>query len=204
MVGAAADGGARRRSMPRTDEQLLDERVLVEAAQRDPVAFAQLYERYVDRIYAYVYALTRDRNLAEDITATTFVRAIEDLPRFEWRGIPYSAWLYRVAFNLVVRHRSRAPHAELPETLVARGAGPEEVALTRASESEMAQHLEGLPETQRNALLLRFGSDLSTREVAAIMGRTEGAVKLLTFRGLSTLRRRFNVGHPHLVEDDDV
>ncbi|HSP65664.1 MAG TPA: sigma factor, partial [Candidatus Deferrimicrobium sp.] len=74
----------------RSAEELEAERLLVEAAQRDRAAFAPLYERYVDQIYAYAHTLTRNRELAEDVTASTFAKAMEDLPRFEWRGVPYS------------------------------------------------------------------------------------------------------------------
>ena len=85
----------------RTDAELEEERQLILAAQQDRAAFAPLYERYVDRIFAYIYTLTRDRELAEDVTAATFAKGLEELPRFEWRGVPYSSWLYRVASNLV-------------------------------------------------------------------------------------------------------
>ncbi len=91
----------------RSADELEAERLMIEAAQRDRAAFAPLYERYVDQIYAYAHTLTRNRELAEDVTASTFAKAIEDLPRFEWRGVPYSAWLYRVAANLVARQARR-------------------------------------------------------------------------------------------------
>ncbi|TMD93922.1 MAG: hypothetical protein E6I76_13385 [Chloroflexi bacterium] len=91
----------------RSEAELLAERDLILAAQGDRAAFAPLYERYVDQIFAYALTLTQNREHAEDVTAATFARAVEELPRFEWRGVPYSAWLYRVAANLVARDRRR-------------------------------------------------------------------------------------------------
>jgi RNA polymerase sigma-70 factor (ECF subfamily) len=87
----------------KTEAELAEERLLVEAAQRDPAAFDRLYDRYFDLIYSYVYYHCGSREQAEDITAATFQKGLEDLPNFKWRGVPYSAWLYRVASNLVSR-----------------------------------------------------------------------------------------------------
>ena len=97
----------------RSAAELEEERLEILAAQRDRAAFATLYERYVDQIHAYVYTLTHDMEQADDVTAATFTRAIEELPRFQWRGVPYSAWLYRVAGNLVSRDRRRPGWIEL-------------------------------------------------------------------------------------------
>ena len=97
----------------RTAVELEEERLEILAAQRDRAAFAPLYERYVDQIHAYVYTLTHDMEQADDVTAATFAKAMEELPRFEWRGVPYSAWLYRVAGNLVSRERRRPGWIEL-------------------------------------------------------------------------------------------
>src|ERR1700680_5201812 len=91
----------------RSVAELEEERKEILAAQRDRAAFAPLYERYVDQIYAYAYTLTKDKEQAEDVTAATFAKAIEELPRFQWRGGPYSAWLYRVVGNLVSRGHRR-------------------------------------------------------------------------------------------------
>ena len=169
---------------------------MIEAAQRDRAAFAPLYERYVDQIFAYVLTLTRSRELAEDLTAATFARAIEDLPRFQWRGVPYSAWLYRVAANLVKRNARRPAWVDLDEHQPVDLDSPEQVVEQRAREAEVREAVATLPRDQRQAVLLRFGGQLHNREVAAIMGRSEGAVKLLTFRALTTLRNRLGAPLP--------
>ena len=150
----------------------------------------------MDRIFAYVYTLTRDRELAEDVTAATFAKGLEELPRFEWRGVPYSSWLYRVASNLVARHRRLPGWIELTPVIASEGESPlEEVERLDRAEAIRAVVAE-LPADQRQAVVLRFAGELHNREIAEIMGRSEGAVKLLTFRALTTLRRRLGAPLP--------
>ena len=186
----------------KTESELAAERDLVLAAQRDRAAFAPLYERYVDQIFAYAYSLTRSRELAEDVTAATFAKAMEELPRFEWRGVPYSAWLYRVAANLVARDRRRPGWIELSPHLRDDEESPEDVAARRDRDEEIRACVADLPADQRQAVMLRFGGDLRNKEIAEIMERSEGAVKLLTFRAMTTLRKR--LGAPLPAERDDV
>src|ERR1019366_1557643 len=185
-------------AMPhRTAAELEEERLEILAAQRDRAAFAPLYERYVDQIHAYVYTLTHDMEQAADVTAAAFAKAMEELPRFEWRGVPYSAWLYRVAGNLVSRERRRPGWIELePRMLPDAGADPALHAEEHDRADEVRTAVAGLPHDQRQAVLLRFGGDLRNREIAEIMGRSEGAVKLLTFRALTALRRRLGAPMP--------
>jgi RNA polymerase sigma-70 factor (ECF subfamily) len=180
----------------RSEADLLAERDLILAAQRDRGAFAPLYERYVDQIFAYALTLTQNRELAEDVTAATFARAIEELPRFEWRGVPYSAWLYRVAANLVARDRRRPGWIELNPQIGDGAPGPEDAAVWDDRAAEIRAAVAALPGDQRQAVLLRFSGELRNREIAEIMGRSEGAVKLLTFRALTTLRRRLGAPLP--------
>jgi RNA polymerase sigma-70 factor (ECF subfamily) len=169
---------------------------MIEAAQRDRAAFAPLYERYVDQIFAYAHTLTRNRELAEDVTAATFAKAIEDLPRFEWRGVPYSAWLYRVAANLVNRNARRAPWLNIEDHQPVEQASPELLVEERMRADHVRAAVAALPLDQRQAVVLHFGGGLRNREIADIMGRSEGAVKLLTFRAITTLRRRLGAPLP--------
>jgi RNA polymerase sigma-70 factor (ECF subfamily) len=180
----------------RSAEELEAERILIEAAQRDRAAFAPLYERYVDQIFAYAHTLTRNRELAEDVTAATFAKAIEDLPRFEWRGVPYSAWLYRVASNLVARQARRPAWVDLDTHQPVDGESPELIVEQREREAAVRAAVAVLPDDQRHAVLLRFGGDLRNREIAEIMGRSEGAVKLLTFRAMTALRKQLGAPLP--------
>jgi len=180
----------------RSADELEAERLMIEAAQRDRAAFAPLYERYVDQIYAYAHTLTRNRELAEDVTASTFAKAIEDLPRFEWRGVPYSAWLYRVAANLVARQARRPAWLDLDEHQPVDGESPEQIVEQRDREATVRAAVATLPDDQRQAVLLRFGGELRNREIGEIMGRSEGAVKLLTFRAMTSLRQELGAPTP--------
>jgi RNA polymerase sigma-70 factor (ECF subfamily) len=180
----------------RSAEELEAERLMIEAAQRDRAAFAPLYERYVDQIFAYAHTLTRNRELAEDVTASTFAKAIEDLPRFEWRGVPYSAWLYRVAANVVARQARRPPWLDLDEHQPVDTQSPEQIVEQRDREAAVRDAVATLPDDQRQAVLLRFGGDLRNREIGEIMGRSEGAVKLLTFRAMTALRKQLGAPLP--------
>jgi RNA polymerase sigma-70 factor, ECF subfamily len=180
----------------RSAEELEAERLLILAAQRDRAAFAPLYERYVDQIFAYAHTLTRNRELAEDVTAATFAKAIEDIPRFEWRGVPYSAWLYRVASNLVARQSRRPAWVDLDAHQPVDGLSPELIVEQRARADEVRAAVAALPDDQREAVLLRFGGDLRNREIAEVMGRSEGAVKLLTFRAITALRKQLGAPLP--------
>jgi RNA polymerase sigma-70 factor (ECF subfamily) len=180
----------------RSAEELEAERLLIEAAQRDRAAFAPLYERYVDQIFAYAHTLTRNRELAEDVTAATFAKAIEDLPRFEWRGVPYSAWLYRVASNLVARQARRPAWVDIDTHQPIDHLTPEVIAEQRDREATVRSAVALLPDDQRQAVLLRFGGELRNREIAEIMGRSEGAVKLLTFRAMTALRKQLGAPQP--------
>jgi RNA polymerase sigma-70 factor (ECF subfamily) len=130
------------------------------------------------------------------VTAATFAKGLEELPRFEWRGVPYASWLYRVASNLVARQRRLPAWVELTPAVAGDGELPDEEVERRDRARTVREAVEALPGDQRQAVLLRFAGELRNREIAEIMGRSEGAVKLLTFRGLTTLRRRLGAPLP--------
>jgi len=169
-----------------------DERLLIEAAQKDPARFAELYENHFERVYAYVVRRVGDRAETEDLTSEVFHHALANLRRFEWRGIPFAAWLYRIAANLISdrwQRRSReqvADEVEQIESAPATGVGFEEVE-RRAS---LFRLVDGLPAEQRRVVVLRFVEQKSIKEVAREIRKTEGAVKQLQFRALSSLRAR--------------
>jgi len=177
--------------MRKTEVELEEERAMVEAAQRDHAAYQALYDRYFDQIYSYVYYHCGSREQAEDITAATFQRGLEDLPNFKWRGVPYSAWLYRVAGNLLSRDRRRPAWIELQDSQY-RGSAVEEpdAAFLRQEEAGSLQAaIRALPPDQRQAILLRFFAGMRNKEVGKVMNRSEGAVKLLVFRAVTNLRK---------------
>jgi RNA polymerase sigma-70 factor (ECF subfamily) len=162
-----------------------DERFLVEAAQRDPAHFAELYTRNFHAVYAYLARRTASREEAEDVTSQVFHQALASLHRFEWRGAPFAAWLMRIAANMLADHwRLRAretgdpPGDELSDDSM-------ENLERRAA---LFQLVDLLPADQRRVIAMRFVEEKSIREIAQEMKRSEGAIKQLQFRALEKLR----------------
>ena len=167
-----------------------DEQLLIEAAQQNPGRFAELYEANFERVYAYVASRVRSRDEAEDVTAEVFHRALANLRRFEWRGAPFAAWLYRIAANAIADRASRtAREREVPPP---DDPPVQDVELERVEErARLFRLVRSLPKDQHRVIELRFAEEMSIREIAQAMGRTEGAVKQLQFRALETLRARW-------------
>ena len=165
-----------------------DERTLVDAAQRDPSRFADVYDRYFHLVYAFVVGRVRDRDAAEDLTADTFQRALAGLRAYEFRGAPFGAWLLRIAANAVVDRARRDAREivdsdQVPDAAV----GPE---VDRADEyARLFALVDELPRDQQAVIAVRFVEQRSIRETAEQLGRTEGAVKQLQLRAVEALRR---------------
>jgi RNA polymerase sigma-70 factor (ECF subfamily) len=165
------------------------ERLLIEAAREDPRRFAELYENNFERVYAFVVRRVGDRHAAEDLTSDVFHQALVNLARFEWRGVPFAAWLFRIAANAIVdRSKRAARERDLPE--------PDEPPQVELEEIEHRARLfrlvDRLPADQRRVIVMRFAEERRIREIAQELGRTEGAVKQLQLRGLQKLRARLS------------
>jgi len=183
-----------------------EERRLVEAAQRDPVCFAELYESYFELVYVYVGRRVRNRAETEDLTAEVFRKALANLPRFKWTGAPFAAWLFRIASNMIADRAKRAAREgklasgesepSLTVGLVPRGqSGATQAQQTELEDCERRAQLfhlvDELAEDQRHVVVMRFAEEKSIGETARDLGRSEGAVKQLQFRALENLRKRF-------------
>jgi RNA polymerase sigma-70 factor (ECF subfamily) len=169
-----------------------DEKLLVEAAQGDPARFAELYELYFARVYAYVSRRVQDRDAAEDLTSEVFHSALANLPRFEWRGAPFGAWLFRIAANAIAdrwKRNAREQGSPAPEEFHEADYAD---AVRCAAVFRLANDL---PADQRRVIHLRFAEEKSIREISQEIQRTEGAVKQLQFRALQTLRERMKESH---------
>jgi RNA polymerase sigma-70 factor (ECF subfamily) len=167
-----------------------DERLLIEAAQQDPARFADLYEVNFERVYAYAVRRVRDRAEAEDVTAEVFHQALANLKRFEWRGIPFAAWLFRIAANLISDRWQRSGREITDEeTIDAAQVSPAEIEEVERR-ATLFKLVDTLPAEQKNVVVLRFVEQKSIKEVARAIRKTEGAVKQLQFRALSNLRAR--------------
>lgn len=170
---------------------MLTDEDLAARAQSDADAFGELYERYVQRIHGFIRTRVNHRATAEDLTADVFFKALRAIEQYQ-PGRPFRPWLFQIAINTVTDHlrRSRAV-VPLEEALDREAEGPavEEHALARADLAQVRAAMETLNDGQRTALALRLGQDMNTAEIAACMGRSEGAVKLLIHRGLHAVRQ---------------
>jgi len=167
-----------------------DERLLIEAAQKAPARFAELYENNFERVYAYVVRRVEDRAESEDLTSEVFHHALANLRRFEWRGAPFAAWLFRIAANLIADRWHRSGREIADESYIELAqvspAAIEEV----ERRATLFRLVDALPPEQRRVVVLRFVEQKSIKEVAREIRKTEGAVKQLQFRALSSLRAR--------------
>lgn len=169
-----------------------DERLLVEAAQRDPARFADLYECNFERVYAYVSRRLTDRGVAEDVTAEVFHQALANLDRFEWRGTPFVAWLLRIAANAIVDYWRKASR----EQQFADEDGPESFPVNAENIERVERRamlfrlVRALPDDQRRVVEMRFAEEKPIREIAREMKRTEGSIKQLQFRAIQSLREQ--------------
>src|SRR5579872_6101038 len=168
-----------------------DERLRVEAAQRDPARFADLYEENFYRVYAYIARRVGERHQAEDLTADVFREALAGLAKFEYRDVPFVAWLLGIAARTVADHFKRSGREAGNPAEKAEPADPAQV----ERRAMLFQLVERLPEAQFRVIHLRFVEQKSIREIAEELGRSEGAVKQLQLRAIENLRAQMEAGH---------
>jgi RNA polymerase sigma-70 factor (ECF subfamily) len=187
---------AEKMRLAKMDE--MEERRLIAAAQRDRACFGNVYERYFELVYGYVARRVRDRAATEDLTSEVFRKALANIDRFKWTGAPFGAWLLRIASNVIADRAKRQAKDGLrvdePSLTVesrddARTTQPQQVQLEEAERRAwVIRQVDELPDDQRRVVRLRFAEEKSISEIAAELGRSEGAVKQLQFRALQNLR----------------
>jgi RNA polymerase sigma-70 factor (ECF subfamily) len=187
----------RRSAVLETDDRSL----IASAAGGDKDAFGELYERHAPRVSRHAYFLTGDAVLAEDITAQVFLKAFEAIDRYQERGLPFTAWLLRIACNLVINHKKSHKndgHAQLPETIETddRGHSPEISCETKLDGERVWREVKKLPNDQRQVIIMRFIDDMGYPDIAGILGKSVGAVRVIQFRALANLR--------HMMEQDPL
>ncbi len=175
--------------------QTADLRRLVEFAQQgDREALEALYLLHFDRIYSYLHMSVGNRHDAEDLTTQTFLKMLEAIGRFRWRSAPFSAWLFRIAHNLAMDHfratKRWQPEEEVPEPEGAEASSAEDDALQSIGRRSMLELIENLSHDQQQVLTLKFVFNFSNGEAATILGKTEGAVKSLQHRALTSLQKQ--------------
>jgi len=179
-----------------------EEDLVRRAQRREPEAFGQLYEEHFDRIYRYVVLRVRNQADAEDITQQVFLKALENIGSYRWRGMPFSSWLFRIAHNLVVDYWKKkgrekvaavAPE-EIDQVAAESSNDPAKLAELKFDMKQLSAACEQLSDGQREIISLRFAGGLSVAEAAKVMGRSEGAVKVLQHAALVKLRRILRPG----------
>jgi RNA polymerase sigma-70 factor (ECF subfamily) len=178
------------------------DRSAVEAARRDPRAFEALYRKYVAQVYSFALYELRDTHAAEDLTAQVFMRALAGLPGFREQSEPpgssFRVWLFQIARNAIANERRRARrHPDGPLELALEIPASDDVQAAVAERDELAlawQSIDGLPTERRQALLLRFVEEMSTREIGEVLGRSEGATRVLIHRALRTVADQLKRG----------
>jgi len=168
------------------------ERLLIEAAQKDPSRFAELYEENFGRVWAFVIRRVQHRATAQDITSEVFHQALANVGKFEWRGVPFAAWLYRIAANAIADHFAKSTREQTRQA--EENVQPHEIEDIERRAS-LYRFVDRLPADQRQVIVMRFAEERSIREIASAIGRSEGAVKQLQWRGLQTLRARMGTNH---------
>jgi RNA polymerase sigma-70 factor (ECF subfamily) len=173
-------------------QHLSDSELVILAKAGDHGAFTTIYERYAPAIYRYIFYRVGEAELAEDVQSDVFLRMLEGFHRYEDRGWPISAWLYRIAHDRTVdilRRRRNRQHVPL-EDWGGCCEGPESTLDDKVDNEEILRMLNDLTDEQRQVIHMRFMGDMSIQEVASRLGRTEGSVKALQHRGLQSLARR--------------
>jgi RNA polymerase sigma-70 factor, ECF subfamily len=169
-----------------------EERLLIEAAQKDPGRFAELYEQNFHRVYAYISRRVSDRAETQDLTGYVFQQALANLGKFNWRGAPFAAWLYRIAANAIADRR-RQQQREVSNGELSDNQNASEIDIEAVERrARLFEAVDSLPQDQRRVIIMRFAEEKSIRDIASEIGRSEGAVKQLQFRGLENLRDRLS------------
>jgi RNA polymerase sigma-70 factor, ECF subfamily len=179
-----------------TDDEIRKEEEVLEKSRKDPKAFGQIYEKYFDRIYHYILRQTDDEELAGDLCSQTFVNALNHLPKYEFRGVPFSAWLYKIAGNEVNKHYRK--HKGLKVFSIEEGKVRALIEQTNEGWDEeliqrLIQYMNELPTEMVQVLELRYFEDKDFKEIAFILDMTESGAKMRTYRALDKLRANFNL-----------
>ncbi|MCD6599303.1 MAG: sigma-70 family RNA polymerase sigma factor [Dehalococcoidia bacterium] len=171
----------------------IEKDIVSRAIKGDGAAFAQLYEEHLKRIYRYVYLKVGNRTEAEDLTQEVFVKALEAITTYKWRSLPFNSWLFRIAHNLVVDHfRKQGKVEKIPlddDMALPSKSNPALAAELALEIKDLTKDIEKLSSAQREVILLRFGAELSTAEVASLLAKSTGTVKALQHNAIVALRK---------------
>jgi RNA polymerase sigma-70 factor (ECF subfamily) len=174
-----------------------EESLVERARQHDQEAFAQLYEQYFDKIYRYLVLKVGNEAEAEDMTQQVFLKALQSISSFKWRGAPFSTWLFRIAHNQAIdflRRKTKHTSVSFDESLVASDVNPQLAVEKNSDIEQLISATRQLTKAQREVIVLRFAGELSVAEVARVMGKSQGAVKALQHSAIVALRKVLVIG----------
>lgn len=179
-----------------SEDELQEEKALITKAKKNPEAFGSLYEKYFDRIYYYLYRQTDDEELAGDLCSQTFVNALNNLKRYEFRGVPFSAWLYKIASNEVKKHYRKFKGKKIfsiEEVRIKKLVEQSDEVWDEDQIKKLVDYMKDLPEEMLQVLELRFYEERDFKEIAYILDITESGAKMRTYRALDKLRKNFKI-----------
>ena len=179
-----------------SEAEILEEYSILDQSRKDPHAFGALYEKYFDRIFNFIYRQTDDEDLTADLASQTFLIALKNVQRYQFRGVPFSAWLYKIASNEVNKHYRKQKHTKVFSIEEMRVRELMEQANEEYDEEvvqRLMNFLKELPTEMLQVLELRFFEDKDFKEIAFILDITESGAKMRTYRALDRLRKNFNL-----------
>jgi RNA polymerase sigma-70 factor, ECF subfamily len=179
-----------------TDDEIKKENDIIENSKRDVRAFGEIYEKYFDRIFNFIYRQTDDEETAGDLCSQTFVNALNSLPKYQFRGLPFSAWLYKIAGNEVNKHYRKNKGKKvfsLEEIKIKEMIQLSDDTWDEEMIQRMLTYMKDLPTEMLQVLELRFFEDKDFKEIAFILDMTESGAKMRTYRALDKLRQNFNI-----------
>ncbi len=179
-----------------TEDEIRKEQEIIELSKKDAKAFGELYEKYFDRIFNYIYRQTDDEDLAGDLCSQTFINALNNLKRYEFRGVPFSAWIYKIAGNEVNKHYRKNKGKKIfsiEELKVKELVESTEEGWDEEMINKLIDFMKDLPTDMLQVLELRFFEDKDFKEIAFILDITESGAKMRTYRALDKLRKSFNI-----------
>lgn len=179
-----------------SENEIRQEKVIIEQAKRNPQAFGVLYEKYFDRIYSYLYRQTDDEELSGDLCSQTFVNALNNLKRYEFRGVPFSAWLYKIASNEVNKHYRKFKGKKIfsiEEIRIKELVEQSDETWDEEQVNKLIDFMKDLPDDMLQVLELRFYEERDFKEIAYILDITESGAKMRTYRALDKLRKNFKI-----------
>lgn len=179
-----------------TEDEILKEQLIVDRSKQDPKVFGELYELHFDRIYSFIFRQTDDEEIAGDLCSQTFINALNSLPRYKFRGVPFSAWLYRIASNEVKKYYRKSKGKKvfsLEEIKIREIIEQSDGDWDQTLIDQLIEFMKDLPTDMLQVLELRFFENKDFREIAFILDITESGAKMRTYRALDKLRKNFNI-----------